>query len=224
MSIAGGHVRRVRLRVANAYLVTRGDETVLVDAGTPWDRDRLLGSIADAGYDAGDIDRVLLTHYDFDHVGTLATLGLRTDATIHAAEPDASYLTGESNPPLRSHKGAAQRLAAPFLDRPTNPVERVDDGDEVAGFVAYHTPGHTPGHTAYVDERLGVAFVGDMVQERGGRLVPAPWVITGDTDRNRLSIREFAARCPPVDVVAMGHGDPIVENGYGALKRVADRV
>ena len=224
MSISGARVRRFRLRVANAYLVRRGGETVLVDAGLPWDRDRLLSGLADAGLDAGDVDRVLLTHYDFDHVGTLGTLGLREDVTIHAAEPDASYLTGQSKPPLLSHKGTAQRLVAPFLDRPTNPVEVVDDGDEIAGFVAYHTPGHTPGHTAFVDERLGVAFVGDMLQERGGRLEPSPWPITGDTDRNRQSIRDFAARCPPVDVVAMGHGDPIVEYGYGALRRVADRV
>ncbi|KAB1196746.1 MULTISPECIES: MBL fold metallo-hydrolase [Haloferax] len=243
MSIAGGRVRRFRLRAANAYLVSdpsrpqdddstirpgrgRGsdDEFVLVDAGLPWDRGRLLRGLADVGLDAGDVDRVLLTHYDVDHVGTLATLGLRADVPIHVGEPDASYLTHRSNPPILSHKGAAQLLAAPLLTPPTNPVEVVDDGDRIGGFVAYGTPGHTPGHTAYVHERLGVAFVGDMVRETDGRLEPAPWVLNADSDQNRRSIREFAARCPPVDVVAMGHGDPIVEYGYGSLKRVADRV
>ncbi|KAB1194747.1 MBL fold metallo-hydrolase [Haloferax sp. MBLA0076] len=231
MTTSGGRVRRFRLGGANAYLVVDsassredGDEVVLVDAGMPWDRRRLLGGLADAGLDAGDIDRVLLTHYDLDHVGTLATLGLRDDVPIHVAEPDASHLTGQSKPPLRSHKGAFQRLTAPFFDRPTNPVEVVEDGDEVGGFVAYRTPGHTPGHTAFVHGRLGVAFVGDMVRASGEKLAPMPWVVAADATENRRSIREFAARCPPVDVVAMGHGDPVLEHGYGALKRLADRV
>ncbi|WP_416839225.1 MBL fold metallo-hydrolase [Haloferax sp. DFSO52] len=243
MSTAGGRVRRFRLLVANAYLVFDPDvrhregprnqsessrvgdnaEVVLVDAGMPWDRDKLLTGLAASGLDARDVDRVLLTHYDMDHVGTLATLGLREDVPIHAAEPDASYLSGRSKPPLLSHKGAAQRLSTPLLDRPTNPIDVVHDGDRIGGFVAYKTPGHTPGHTAYVHDELGVAFVGDMVRESDGRLVPAPWILTDDTDQNRQSIRAFVARCPPVDVVAMGHGDPILEYGYGALKRVADR-
>ncbi|KAB1188898.1 MULTISPECIES: MBL fold metallo-hydrolase [Haloferax] len=224
MSSLGDSVRRFRLRGANAYLVVDGDSTVLVDAGTPWDRGRLLAGLADSGLDAGDVDRVLLTHYDLDHVGTLATLGLREDVPIHVAAPDASYLTGQSKPPLRSHKGALQRLSAPLLDRPTNPVEVVSDGDEIGGFTAYRTPGHTPGHTAFVHRRHGVAFVGDMMRERDGKLAPMPWVVAADAAENRRSIREFVARCPPVDVVAMGHGDPIREYGYGSLKRLADRV
>ncbi|WP_396613134.1 MBL fold metallo-hydrolase [Haloferax sp. S1W] len=224
MSALRDRVYRFRLRGVNAYLVEDGADLVLVDAGTPWDRGRIVRGLAAAGFDASDVDRVLLTHYDLDHVGTLASLGLRESVPIHAAEPDASYLTGDANPPLTTHKGAFHRLAGVFLTPPTNPVESIEDGDESGGFVAYRTPGHTPGHTAFVHEELRTAFVGDMARESGGRLRPSPWHLTADTSANRASIRDFADRCPPVDVVAMGHGDPIEEYGYGALKRLADRV
>ncbi|ELZ84314.1 metallo-beta-lactamase superfamily protein [Haloferax larsenii JCM 13917] len=224
MTTLGGSVHRFRLRGVNAYLVEDGDELVLIDAGTPWDRDRIFRGLAVAGVDPSNIDSVLLTHYDPDHVGTLGALGLRDSVRIHAAEPDASYVTGDAKPSFGTRKGAFHRLVGPFLRRPTNPVEPIDDGDEIGGFVAYRTPGHTAGHTAFVHEGLGVAFVGDMVRESGGKLVPSPWLLTADTDANRASIRDFAERCPPVDVVAMGHGTPIEEHGLGALKRVADRV
>ncbi|AFK18753.1 MBL fold metallo-hydrolase [Haloferax mediterranei ATCC 33500] len=224
MSALRDSVRRFRLRGVNAYLVSDDGDVVLVDAGTPWDRDRMLRGLVDAGLTAGDIDRVLVTHYDLDHVGTLAALGLRSDVPIHIAEPDASYVTGQSKPPIRSHKGLLQRLFSPLLERPTNPVEVVNDGDELGGFVAYRTPGHTPGHTAYVHEQHGVAFVGDMARESDGKLAPTPWVMTANRAENRRSIREFADRCPAVDVIATGHGDPILQYGYGALKRLADRV
>ncbi|WP_424008480.1 MBL fold metallo-hydrolase [Haloferax denitrificans] len=224
MTIPTDSVRRFRLRGVNAYLVSGGSETVLVDAGTPWDRDRLLRGLARSDLDPGAIDRVLVTHFDLDHVGTLASLSLRDDVPIHLAEPDASHLTGASKPSLTSLKGVAQRALASFVERPTNPVEVVRDGDELGGFVAYRTPGHTPGHTAFVHEGHGVAFVGDMVRESNGRLGLLPGFIATDAAENRRSVREFAARCPPVDVVAMGHGEPVTEYGFGALKRLADKL
>ncbi|RDZ37502.1 MULTISPECIES: MBL fold metallo-hydrolase [unclassified Haloferax] len=224
MAIPTDSVRRFRLRGVNAYLVSDGSETVLVDAGTPWDRDRLLRGLARSDLDPGAIDRVLVTHFDLDHVGSLASLSLRDDVPIHLAEPDASHLTGASKPSLTSLKGAAQRALASFVERPTNPVEVVRDGDELGGFVAYRTPGHTPGHTAFVHEDHGVAFVGDMVRESNGSLGLLPGFIATDAAENRRSVRAFAARCPPVDVVAVGHGEPVTEYGYGALKRLADKL
>ncbi|ELY27575.1 metallo-beta-lactamase superfamily protein [Haloferax volcanii DS2] len=167
---------------------------------------------------------MLVTHFDLDHVGTLASLSLRDDVPIHLAEPDASHLTGASKPSPRSLKGVAQRALAAFVERPTNPVDVVRDGDELGGFVAYRTPGHTPGHTAFVHEDHGVGFVGDQVRESNGSLGLLPGFIATDAAENRRSVRAFAARCPPVDVVAVGHGEPVTEYGYGALKRLADKL
>ena len=96
----------------NAYLVDTG-ETTLVDAGMPNAVDDLRGELDEAGYDARDIDRVLITHFDLDHVGTLAHLAFNDP--IYAVEPDASFLDGSRTPPLSNHKGviaATHRLLA----------------------------------------------------------------------------------------------------------------
>jgi glyoxylase-like metal-dependent hydrolase (beta-lactamase superfamily II) len=137
----------------NAYLVDTG-ETTLVDAGMPNTVDDLRGELDEAGYDAEDIDRVLITHFDLDRVGTLAHLAF--DDPIYAVEPDASFLDGSRTPPLSNHKGVLQRLTDFWLTRPSTPVQRLNDGDSVAEFDAHHAPSHTPGHTVYLHSALHV--------------------------------------------------------------------
>jgi glyoxylase-like metal-dependent hydrolase (beta-lactamase superfamily II) len=218
MSLPSKTLWRLPPTVANVYLHV-DDAVTLVDAGAPWDGSRVVDALDGLGYRPGDVDRVLLTHYDFDHVGglpTLATNGL--DATVHVAAPDADYFTGAARPPWSNRKGLFQRLSSAFLRVPDLPVERVEDGDAVGPFTAFRTPGHTPGHTAYVHPAHRVAFLGDMVRTANGGLEPSPPALTYDTARNRQSIREFVARTPAFDVAAAGHGDPIVGRGREALR------
>ncbi|MFB6084783.1 MAG: MBL fold metallo-hydrolase [Halorientalis sp.] len=208
------------LRGVNAYLVDDGTVT-LVDAGNPWDRRNLVLGIDEAGYSLQDVDRVLLTHYDFDHVGGLGRLqGL--DATVHVGAADEPYLTGKERPPLANHKGALQNALGPFLKPPALAVETVADGDEIGSFTAYHTPGHTPGHVAYVSETLGAAFLGDLVRESDGELRASPWPVSYDTDAVAESVRELADRAPDFEIAAMGHGTPFRNGGREAFDRLVD--
>lgn len=204
----------------NAYVVDDGEVT-LVDAGTPWDADGLRRHLADVGYDAADVDRVLVTHYDPDHVGALAALD--PDASVHAADPDAGYLDGSDRPPLTPHKAFLQRVGALVTPTPDLPVERVSDREELGGFTAYRTPGHTRGHTAYVHREFGAAFVGDMVHEREGSLRPTRWFAAYSTAENDASVARFAAALAPdgPEAVAVGHGDPVREGGTDELARLA---
>jgi len=215
MTLATGQVYRLPLRGVNAYLVDDGERT-LVDAGTPWDATRLRRLLGEAGLSPEDLDRVLLTHYDLDHVGGLASLD--PSCPVYLAEPDASYLTGRRRPPLTNRKGLFHRLTGPLLDPGTVDPDPVEDGDRIGGFRAVRAPGHTPGHTAYLHDDLGVAILGDAVRESDGELVPPPWLLTADAATNRRSIRTLAARAGSFDVVTVGHGDPVRKNGGEALR------
>ncbi|WP_129115136.1 MBL fold metallo-hydrolase [Halegenticoccus tardaugens] len=220
MPVPPNRVFRLELGSVNAYLVDDDEGVTLIDAGKPWDVEKIRTRIADAGFDVEGIDRVLVTHFDVDHVGTLAALDL--DAPVYMGDPDARFLAGSERPPLSNHKGLIQRLFGLLLTRPDFPIETVEDGDRIGGFVAHRLPGHTPGHTAYVHEEYGVAFVGDVVRAVNGELAASPWIITYDTATNAESIRTLADRTPDVEVVAVGHGNPIREEGGDALRRLAD--
>jgi glyoxylase-like metal-dependent hydrolase (beta-lactamase superfamily II) len=222
IEIADG-VWRLDLRGVNAYLVF-DDVPTLVDAGTPWDEAGIRRGLDEAGLAVGDVGRVLLTHYDLDHVGTLAALEPDLDASVHAYGFDAELLRRTRSPPLRNHKGLIQRLGGLVTDPTDLDVATVGDGETLGSFTAYHTPGHTPGHVAYVSEALGAALLGDLVSESDGELRPSGWLISYDTDEVASSVRSLAERAPPFEVACVGHGDPLPSGGREALRRLATTV
>jgi glyoxylase-like metal-dependent hydrolase (beta-lactamase superfamily II) len=208
------------LRGVNAYLVDDGGTLTLVDAGNPWDSRSLIRGIEDAGYHPTDLDRVLLTHYDLDHVGTLGRLpGL--EATVYVGEADAPLVSGAKRPPITNHKGLLQAVLGPALKHPALPVETVEDGDEIGSFTAYHTPGHTPGHVVYVSDALDAGFLGDLVVESGGDLRPSPWLMSYDTGEVVASIRDLADCAPSFEIAGMGHGVPFRTGGSERLEELA---
>jgi glyoxylase-like metal-dependent hydrolase (beta-lactamase superfamily II) len=214
------HVWWIELSGVNAYLVDDGTLT-LVDAGLPWHRRSIQRAVAEVAGSMEAIDRVLLTHYDLDHVGTLARLdGL--DAPIHVGRVDYPYLVGEQSPPWRNHKGAFQRALGWLASPPDNPVEIVDDGDEIGGLTAHHAPGHTPGHTVYVSESLSVAFLGDLVREDDGALEPSPSIISYDIDAVHESILALRDRLPEFEAACPGHGVPFHEGGRERFSECAE--
>lgn len=211
------------LRGPNAYLVDDAGTLTLVDTGLPWHGDRLVTGLHEAGFERSDLDRILLTHYDVDHVGGLPAFD-DMDLPIYVGATDAPYVTGERKATLRNHKGVIQRLGRPLVTPPANPVEPLDDGDTVGTFTVYDTPGHTPGHVCYVSETLSTALLGDLVVERGGKLHPSIRVINYDTDTVESSIRALAERAPEFDVAAMGHGVPYKRGGSERLADLVERL
>lgn len=216
----GDGVWQFGLRFVNAYLV-EDDVLTLVDAGTPLDASRVAAGVEETGHHVSDIGRVLVTHFDIDHVGALTRLGL--DAPVYLGAEDVPLFTGVGKAPLGNHKGLLHRAFQHLVCAPGS-VQPVADGDEFGSFVAYHTPGHTPGHTAYVSETLSAAFVGDLVVERNGRLRASPWYLSYDREAVRESVHDLADRAPAVEILAPGHGTPFVREGSVRLAELGERL
>lgn len=206
----------------NAFLVADDDELVLVDAGTRFDASAIEAGIEEAGYELDDLDRILITHYDVDHVGGLGNLSL--DVPIHIGSPDASLLTGQRKPLVSGVKSFIQRVSGPLIPAvDPHRVSVVEDGDQIGGFTASHTPGHTPGHMVYVHQGLSAAFLGDAIVARNGSFEASPWFLSTDVERARESIRSFAGTAT-FEVGAMGHGTPVTERGSELLEALAEEL
>ncbi len=213
----------VDLLGVNAYLVDDGGALTLVDAGCPWSANTIAAAVTALGDTVGDIERVLITHYDLDHVGALGHLE-PLDATVYIGRQDAPFLNRETLPSLSSQKGLFQRAVDWVRCSPDLPVELVDDGDSIGSFTAYHTPGHTSGHTVFASEPLAVAVLGDTVIESGGALKPAPWFLCRNEAQNRASVRHLQHRLEPFEIAAVGHGVPFVEGGDRRLEDCVRRL
>lgn len=215
------HVWWIDLVGVNAYLVDDGGTLTLVDAGSPWDRRAIEWAVTSVAGSISDVDRVLLTHYDIDHVGALHRIDA-LDATVYIGEADLPYLTGEAKPSWRGKKGAFQRALGWLSKPPSLPVEPVADGDEIGSFRAYHAPGHTPGHTVFASEELSVALLGDVVRETDGAYAVPPRIICSDHDQTKASVSKMAEELPEFEAGCQGHGVPFKEHGGDRLAGCAD--
>ena len=202
---------------SNGYLVDDGDLT-LVDPGLPYNRPRLRSQLTEAGYELTDLDRVLVTHFDLEHSGGLGLLAPEFDGPAYIGQEDLAIANGGPVPNRTHHKGIYHRLVRTLVGLPDEVrVESVADGDEIGGFVAYHTPGHNPGHFVYYHEEQSAAFLGDLVWEENGQLTPPFWLDSYDMRGVRESIRDLTERVPPFEVAAVAHGQPLLEDGRKAL-------
>ncbi|MFB6118712.1 MBL fold metallo-hydrolase [Halosegnis sp.] len=208
----------------NAYLIDAREcdgpksAVTLVDTGLPVNYPSLPSELADAGYEPADIDRVLLTHYDIDHVGGLRELD-GFDGPVYLGERDAALARGDWTPTLFHHKGLFHRLARPFFDFKGVDLRPLADGERIGDFTAHHTPGHNPGHVVYAHERLDTVFLGDLVWAEAGGFTPPFWLDSYNMRRLRESIRRLAEG-PPFERGLVAHGDPVLTGASERLREL----
>ncbi|HEX2688785.1 MAG TPA: MBL fold metallo-hydrolase, partial [Kofleriaceae bacterium] len=168
-------IDRIELRWSNVYLVRKADAAVLIDAGSPSDRDDLATALARRGVALPQIKAVVVTHAHADHAGCARWLQTQ-GAQVVLGAGDAAVAARGTNDPLHATNLLGALLAPIFMFPfdPFTPDVAVDHeiglGDR--GFPELHVlpvPGHTAGSIAAV---LGTeVFAGDLVK---GGLVLGP--------------------------------------------------
>jgi len=154
------HVASLREWVANIFFYTKNGNTIMVDAG--YNYDRLEEKMSWLNIKAKDIEYILITHQDTDHVGAVERDSdqLFKHATLYVGEIENRYLTGEMR--RKVFKGF-YKLPKVKID---NKKILLQDGQI---FYIYDikiecilVPGHTWGHMVYLidDEYL---FTGDTI-------------------------------------------------------------
>jgi glyoxylase-like metal-dependent hydrolase (beta-lactamase superfamily II) len=143
----------------NCFLVNTGDKLVMVDCGGA----RMLGlkagrmplALAQAGYDAAQVDEVYITHMHGDHLhGAVTPEGARMfpNAVLRIARLDVEYwgspkveAAAPENQKWRFM--AAKRAMAAYGDR----LQTFELGQELTpGIRSVAADGHTPGHSCYM--------------------------------------------------------------------------
>lgn len=154
---------------ALAYLAV-GAQTLLVDTGVSRVAGPILRAVRATGVRPDSIDRIVLTHYDYDHSGSAAQLARELDAPVTIHWADAALVANPSDSPglrrLLYHQPVPQvlRWEAPEI------ATTLEEGETVGEWKVLHTPGHTPGSMSLVRDDVGI--VGDALVYSRGRLIP----------------------------------------------------
>ena len=170
------------------------DDGTLVDTGLPDSTDALLDGIDETDV---DVDRVVITHTDPDHVG-----GIDAVVDTHGA---AVYLPVGADP---DHAPAVERFYG--------------DGDEVGPFEAVHMPGHRGHQHALVAEPDGYTVLADALSgadQRGlsGGFHLPPGKFTDDLNRAEESLENLLDY--EFDAGLVFHGSSVLEDASETLER-----
>lgn len=215
-------VYHIKGRASNLYLCVDDDGLALIDTGMPREETLVFAEIERLGCRPDQLNRILITHADIDHAGSLAALQEATGATVFAsALASQSLLSGKSPDHLPSLLQWFSNLLFKYRPVDASCLEMIQDGDEVpvlGGLQAVATPGHTLDHFSFYSPASGVLFAGDALSTRGGRLQSSPPRITADRAAANVSAIKLLALTPAV--FACGHGQPKDDHKSDDLMRL----
>jgi hydroxyacylglutathione hydrolase len=142
--------------ITTCYLI-RDRGTVLVDAALPGSVGSFSGRLARYGIRPEEVQLIILTHGDFDHMGGAAAIRQQTGAKIVIHEKDR-YILEQGifswSPGITPWGKVSRALLKPLMMRVAKPDCVVADivlDDRGMSLEPYGIPGrivHTPGHTS----------------------------------------------------------------------------
>jgi glyoxylase-like metal-dependent hydrolase (beta-lactamase superfamily II) len=217
-------------------LIWDENEVILVDTGIPNQLGEISEAIEKTGVSFNKLSKIILTHQDIDHIGSLSEIlknsGQKIEVLAH--EEEKPYIEGDKplikmNPerlakmleslPEEQH----QKIKALFGAKLTAKVDKtISDGEVLpycGGITVIFTPGHTPGHISLYHHQSKTLIVGDaLVAENGILMGPRPHV-TPDMEAALQSIKKFTEY--DIETVICYHGGVIKENVKEQLLKLA---
>ena len=197
----------------------------LVDTGLPGQFDAIATVLAYARVRVADLKRIILTHQDIDHVGSLHDLVQASGARVLAHAIETPYIDGSEPPRFARPEALAQRpelRAVAERFQPTPVDEQLPDGarlDLAGGVRVIGTPGHTPGHMCLYHERTRTLIAGDALTASDGRLMGPNEGATPDMPTASQSVRRLAQL--DVQTIICYHGGAVKVDANTQLQRVA---
>lgn len=159
--------------VIGVYLLHTDAGLALVDTGPTSCLDALQRGLAERDVRLEDLSHILLTHIHLDHAGAAgAIVAKNPNVTVHVSEIGAPHLAA----PERLERSARRvfgeaydALWGPMTPIPESRIRAIGDTGDGAGIRAFATPGHASHHLAWLDDRDGTLFTGDVA---GVRIMP----------------------------------------------------
>jgi glyoxylase-like metal-dependent hydrolase (beta-lactamase superfamily II) len=221
-----------------------GDPLTLVDTGPRSDEalSALERGLRRRGVRLEDVELVVATHHHIDHVGLAATIRRRSGARVAVLDALARY-GAAFEARVASDRGFSLELMAAH----GVPADVIPEGEAVWDFIAENgesfetdlrlahgdriragdrdlrvieRPGHSATDTLFVDERAGLAFVGDHLLAR----ISSNTEIHRERPRSRgeylRGLRATAAM--PLERLLAGHGAPVRRHAELVRSRLAE--
>ncbi|MFD0693849.1 MBL fold metallo-hydrolase [Paenibacillus sp. GCM10027628] len=221
MKIANG-VEMLELRMGSMIIhpvVIRDEhEVILVDTGSPGQLPAIKKAMEKAGISFHKLSKVILTHQDLDHTGSLPQI---LDAIDHPIEVFAHEM---EKPHIEGDKPLLKMAPDRWLNVKVD--KTIDDGEVLpycGGITVIFTPGHTPGHISLYLNESKTLITGDALTGTNEMLQGpmAPPLFALDIDMALKSLRKFAKY--DIETVICYHGGIFRDKVSEQLRELAQQ-
>jgi glyoxylase-like metal-dependent hydrolase (beta-lactamase superfamily II) len=223
------------LSTIHPVIVSDDQEMVLFDCGHKGAIDQLNDKAFSAGFDLNRLSKVIITHHDHDHMGSLADLKRQYPwVKVYASAIEADYICGkvksvrlkQAEEQIKileddQKEHAQKRIGMLRLIEPVEVDGILEDGDVIdvcGGIEVVATPGHLPGHISLYLHDFKTMIAGDALIVADGKLYRANPRFTLDKDEAYTSARRFINFA--IDTLICYHGGPISENIKESLENL----
>lgn len=213
-------------------------DLILVDCGYP-DFVPLLEEAANRHrVTLGSVTKVIATHHDMDHIGSLAALkrmyprieivshelekayidGTRQSLRLEQAESTLDALPAEAKPSAEQFIRFLRSIEPVAVDRTVSSGEKLP---WCGGIEIVHTPGHMPGHISLYLPSSKTLVAADAVVIEEGRLEIANPAYTLDLEEALRSVERLLDY--DIERILCYHGGLYQGDARQALRRLIDR-
>lgn len=215
----------------NPLVVNTGSKLVVIDTGygeaihaeSKGARGQFHSNLRAAGYDAGKVDTVIISHFHPDHVNGLVTADGKSafpNAEIKVPAGEWAYWMDDGN--MGKAQGGllgAFKNVRRVMDVVAKQVSQYPwDKEVVSGITAIATVGHTPGHTSFViASGNGKLLVQSDVTNNPFLFLRHPgWHVQYDMDGNKAeeTRRKFYDMAAAEKTLVAGFHFPFPSLGY----------
>ncbi|WP_434509949.1 MBL fold metallo-hydrolase [Desulfitobacterium sp. AusDCA] len=226
-------------RQSTIYLTLFWDEesVVLVDTGFPGLEQQIQEVIEKAGVSFEKLNKIILTHQDIDHIGSLPAILAKSQHKIEvmAHEVEKPYIQGDkplikANPERIAKmfetlpEEQRKRMVSVFTNPPKAKVDRtIEDREELpycGGIIVIYTPGHTTGHICLYHKASKTLVTGDALTAENGQLSGPNPAVTYDMVEANKSVKKIAQY--EIQNVICYHGGVFQENVQHRLAQLAE--
>jgi glyoxylase-like metal-dependent hydrolase (beta-lactamase superfamily II) len=219
-------------RRMNAVLIWDSDSVILVDTGLPGQLQDIREEVKKAGIEFEKINKIIITHQDFDHIGNLSSIVESSqngiEVLVHVEEKP--YIEGEKTP----IKFTPERLASMPEERRNELLEQISslytkvdrtvkDSEELpycGGINIIHTPGHTPGHICLYLKKYRALITGDALNVADGELIGPNPAYTFDLKQAKESLKKIEKY--DVQTVICYHGGVYTDDTNKRIAEIAN--
>ncbi|MFD0587164.1 MBL fold metallo-hydrolase [Paenibacillus sp. GCM10027627] len=228
-----------KMVVVYPTLLWDDQNVVLIDTAYPGQLPLLREAIVRAGVNPDNIDRLILTHQDLDHIGCAASLieSCPNRITVLAHEEEVLYIEGEKrllkltneaidnavhSLPLDvapEWKAAFRRtLEHPPRAKVDEVVRSVEELPYCGGITVIPSPGHTPGHISLYHKQTKTLIAGDALRIENGLLdLPDPETCS-DFELAKTALQTFQEL--PIERILCHHGGEFVGEAHAAINEL----